>query len=36
MTADPALAAMNNAIAAVEVEIDLKEMTIKGAACLWT
>ena len=35
MSADPALAAMNNAITAVEAEIDLKAMTLKGTVCLW-
>ena len=35
-TADPTLAAMNTAMGAVEAEIDLKEMTVKGAVCEWT
>ena len=34
--ADPTLAAMNTVIGAVEAEIDLKELTIKGAICEWT
>jgi hypothetical protein len=34
-TADPNLAAMNNMIAAVEAELDLKELMVKGAVCEW-